>query len=186
MTYHVDYTRPNNSIGIPGDSRKPVVNWQPVSFAEHFPGTSRNGRSRHGHPAGHRARGRGARPGVCVHGRGCSARSSDGRFRDGGRCAGHRATAGPAPAPGNVHGPAPSLLPGTRRRRLRTAPDGRAPTSVVPGPQAAAQDYGHTDALAVGAELPAAVRGSQILGSQDRAGFRADGRRGADVDHDRG
>lgn len=132
---------------------------------DHVPRPSRTGRERDDNPAGHQARGRGARPGVRVHGRGHRARPHDGRFRDGGRCAGHRPVAGPAPAPGNVHGPAaaaPARL-SAGRQRLRAA---RAANVAAQDP-AAAQDHGNPDAVSLGAELPAAVRGSQILGPQD-------------------
>lgn len=106
---------------------------------------SRTGRHRDNHPAGHRTRGRGARVGVRVHGGGGRAGSSDGRFRDDGWSAGHRAAAGPASAlPGNVYGatvPAAaghSSRPETghgrgRRRRSGT----RLDVTAAPDPAAA-------------------------------------------------
>lgn len=145
-----------------------------MCIAEHVPRSSRAGRQRHDHPAGHRARGRRAGPGVRVHGRGRRAGTRDGRFRDGGRCARNRAAARPAAAPGNVRGPAATAAPLSAvppahrgRRRTRTS---LSRAGVRPDAAAAAQDHGHPDPVAVGAEFPAAVCGAQTLHSplQDR------------------
>lgn len=155
--------------------------------ADNVPRASRIGRQRDDHPAGHRPRRRGASLGVRVHGRRHGAGAQDGRIRDGSRGAGHRAPVGPTPASGNVDGPAAAatpLRPG--RQRLRTPP--RPIAGRQQSTEAAAQDHGHSDALAVGPKLAATMRRSQILGSQARhpGPYRGSGprNRGIDVDHD--
>lgn len=154
--------------------------------------TSRNGRQRDNHPAGHRIRGRRTRPGIYVYGRGRRSGGQNGRICGGVRSAGHRPGAGSQAALENDHCPA------------ATPPTGSAPPvgcsphsgcSFAAGPQpsvgsapsagsdyplsfrvrpdstaspAATQNHGHPNALAVGPELKATMCGAQTLGSQGR------------------
>lgn len=138
----------------------------------------RIGRLRDDNPTGHRAQRCGEHPGVCVHGRGRRPRVQDGRVRDGGRGARHRAPSGPAAVPGDVHRPAAvaaarrSSDPGAdrhlrhRRRRRSRARPAAAAAAAAPD-SAAAQDDGNPDALAVDPELPTSLRCAQVFCSQD-------------------
>lgn len=137
-------------------------------FAEHVPGPSRTGRERDHHPAGHRPRGRGVRAGVRVHRSRRRARPPDGRFRDGGRRARHRAAAGSPTSPGRVRGGTTATDTVTDGRPPSARGLVRAPAASTGGHPASAdpasQDHGHPDAVAVDAKLSAAVRRAQVLG----------------------